>query len=496
VAGRPFPFERKEHIVETTTADPRRWLALVLLCASFFMVVLDTAIVVVAMPSIESELDFAPQDLQWILSAYALTYGGLLLLGGRGADLLGRRRVFMAGLGLFTLASLVCGLSWSPETLIAARAIQGTGAALMTPAALSIVTTTFPEGSERNKALGAWGSMGAIGGAAGWLIGGPLTDGPGWEWIFYLNLPIGIAGLLLSPILLHNTRAAGLARGFDPVGALAATGSLVLLVYAIVSGPDAGWASTRILVTLGASAALMVAFVLVEARVRQPLLPLRLLRSRTLAGANVSLVLFSAVANGVPYVLTLYAQQALGYSAVKFGLTAIVFPLGAVVGAAVGQRLALRLGFRPVATAGFILLGAAGLILSQVSVNGTYFGDIFWGLLVLGPAVGLTFVTTSIAALAGVGERDAGIASGLSNTTFQLGGAIGVAVLTTVAITRTDHVLPSGASTAAALTEGFRAAFLAGAVIAVLGLIAALTTLGPARPRTEADQAETAAAAN
>jgi MFS family permease len=242
------------------------------------------------------------------------TYGGLLLLGGRGADLLGRRRVFMAGLGLFTLASLVSGLSWSPGTLIAARAIQGTGAALMTPAALSILTTTFPEGRERNKALGAWGSMGAIGGAAGWLIGGPLTDGPGWEWIFYLNLPIGIAGLLLSPVLLRANRAVGPVRGFDPLGAVTATASLVLLVYGIVSGPNAGWTSARILLILGASAALMVAFLLIESRVRQPLLPLRLLRSRTLAGANVSLV-----------------------------------------GAAVGQRLALRLGFRPVATAGFVL---------------------------------------------------------------------------------------------------------------------------------------------
>jgi EmrB/QacA subfamily drug resistance transporter len=482
--------------VETTNADPRRWLALVLLCATFFMVVLDTAVVMVAMPSIESDLGFSPEDLQWILSAYALTYGGLLLLGGRGADLLGRRRVFMAGLGLFTLASLVCGLSWSPETLIAARAVQGVGAALTTPAALSIITTTFPEGSERNKALGAWGAMGGIGGAAGWLIGGPLTDGPGWEWIFYINLPIGIAGVLLSLVLLRESRAGGAARGFDVAGALAATASLVLLVYAIVTGPETGWASTPVLVSLGASAVLMVAFVVVESRVRQPLLPLRLMRSRTLVGANVSLVLFSAIANGLPLVLTLYAQQVLGYSAVKFGLTAIVFPVGAVLGSAVGQGLALRLGVRTVATAGFVLLGAGGLVLSGVSVNGTYFGDVFWGLLILGPAVGLTFVTTSIAALAGVDGRDAGIASGLSNTTFQIGGAIGVAIVTTVAISRTDHIRGTEATAVAALTEGFQAAFLAGTVIAVLGLLVALATLGPVARRTGADQRETVAAAN
>ncbi len=481
--------------MEKTTADRRRWQALVLLCATFFMVVLDTAIVVVAMPSIETDLGFAPHDLQWILSAYALTYGGLLLLGGRSADLMGRRRVFMTGLALFSLASLVCGLAWSPEMLIAARAIQGIGAALMTPAALSIITTTFPEGAERNKALGAWGSMGGIGGAAGWLIGGPLTDGPGWEWIFFINLPIGITGLLLSPVLLRESHVTSAARGFDLAGALTGTASLVLLVYAIINGPQTGWSSARTLVTLATSAVLMVAFVLLESRVRHPLLPLRLFRSRTLAGANLSLVLFAAIANGLPYVLTLYAQQILGYSAVKFGLTAIVFPLGAVMGAAIGQNLALKLGFRKVATAGFVLLGASGLILSQVSVNGTYFGDIFWGLLIVGPAVGLTFVTTSIAALAGVDERDAGIASGLSNTTFQLGGAIGVAVMTTVAITRTNSIDATTAP-AVALTEGFQAAFLACTVIAAIGILAALTTLGSSKTGTAPDQTEPAPAAH
>jgi EmrB/QacA subfamily drug resistance transporter len=481
--------------METITTDPRRWQALVLLCASFFMVVLDTAIVVVAMPSIETDLGFSTQNLQWVLSAYALTYGGLLLLGGRAADLLGRRRVFLTGLGLFTLASLVCGLSWSPETLIAARAVQGVGAALMTPAALSIITTTFPEGAERNKALGAWTAMGAIGGAAGWLIGGPLTDGPGWEWIFYINIPIGLAGMLLSPILLRDSRADGTSRRFDVAGALTATASLVLLVYAIVTAPEVGWSSAQTIFTFAASLVLMVAFILVESRVRQPLLPLRLLRSRTLSGANVSMVLFSAIATGLPFVLTLYAQQVLGYSAVRFGVTAIVFPLGAVVGAAVGQRLVLRFGFRPVATAGFLLLGTGGFVLSQVSVDGTYFGDIFWGLIVLGPAVGLTFVTTSIAALAGVGERDAGIASGLSNTTFQLGGAIGVAIVTTVAITRTDDVLAAGAAPPVALTEGFQSAFLAGTVLAAAGLLTALATLGRPRAAAPADRTPATVAA-
>ncbi len=466
--------------MEATTPDPRRWLALVLLCASFFMVILDTAIVVVAMPSIQTDLRLVPQDLQWILSAYALAYGGLLLFGGRSGDLLGRRRVFMIGLGLFTAASLMSGLSWSADSLIIARGAQGVGAALMTPSALALVTTTFEEGAERNKALGAWVAMGAIGGAAGWLIGGPLTSGPGWQWIFYINLPVGVVGLLLSPVLLRESRARGVARSFDLPGALTGTLSLASLVYAIVRAPDAGWTSAQTLTLIAASVALMVVFVLIESRVRNPLLPLRLLRSRTLSGANGSLVLFSIIANGLPYVLTLYAQQILGYSALKFGLTAIVFPLGAVVGSAVGQKLALKLGFRPVSIAGFVLLGATGLIMSRVSVDGTYFGDIFWGLLVLGPAVGLTFVTNSVAALAGVDESDAGIASGLSNTTFQIGGALGVAIMTTVAITRTNHVLAGTPTTArlAALTDGYQAAFLACALVALVGIVTALATMG------------------
>jgi EmrB/QacA subfamily drug resistance transporter len=472
--------------VETIVPDSRRWLALALLCGSFFIVILDTAVVVVAMPSIETDLGFAPQDLQWILSAYALAYGGLLLLGGRSADLLGRRRVFVAGLALFTLASLASGLSWSSESLIAARAVQGIGAALMTPAALSILTTTFTEDAERNRALGAWGAMGAVGGAAGWLIGGPLTDGPGWEWIFFINIPIGAAGLLLAPMLLHDSRLPG--RGFDVLGALTSTGSVVLLVYAIIGGPQSGWTSPRTLSVLVAAGILMAAFVAIESRVGNPLLPLRLLRSRSLSGANIAMVLFSAIANGLPFILTLYAQQILGYSPLKFGLTAIVFPLGAVVGSALGQNLALKMGPRPVATVGFVLLGGAAIVLSFASVDGSYFADIFWGLIVLGPAVGMTMVATNIAALANVDGHDAGIASGLVNTTFQLGGAIGVAAATTVAVSVTNDSLATDATAPMALNDGFQAAFFSGSIVAVLGVLVALITLGSRRSHTETDE--------
>jgi EmrB/QacA subfamily drug resistance transporter len=467
----------KELAMAAATPDPRRWKALALLCGAFFMVILDAAIVVVALPSIETDLGFATQDLQWVLSAYALTFGGLLLLGGRAADLLGRRRVFMVGLGFFTLASLLCGLAWSPAALIAARAIQGVGAAIMTPTALSIVTTTFEEGAERNKALGIWGSLGGIGGTAGWIIGGPLTD-ISWEWIFYINVPVGAVVLALAPRLLRESRGPAGRRRYDPAGALSVTAALVLLVYAVVEAPEAGWGDVQTIGLLAGSAALLALFAAIETRTPAPLLPLRILRSRTLVGANLAMLLFSTVAFGMPFLLTLYAQQVLGFSAIEFGLSSIVFPLGATAGAIVGQGLVLKVGFRPVAVAGLTLLGLGCLYLTQASVGGSYFGDIFLGLVICGPGVGLTFVTCSIAALAGVDEREAGLASGLSNTTFQLGAALGTAIVSTVAVSRTTDVLAAGGEQLSALTEGFRSGFAACIVLAAIGLLVVLALLG------------------
>ena len=301
--------------------DPRRWWALALLCGAFFMVLLDGTITIVALPSIGGELSFSEQGLQWVLSAYALTFGGLLLLGGRAADLLGRRRVFMAGVLLFTAASLGCGLAGSSAALLAARVVQGAGAAIMTPTALSIISTTFPEGSERNKALGLWGALGGIGATAAWLIGGPLVDGPGWRWIFFINVPVGVAGLMLSPLVLRESRVALTRRSYDAAGALTITGALVLLVYAVVEAPAVGWADVRAIGPLLGSALLIAAFALIESRHEAPLLPLHLLRSRTLAGANAVTVLIGIVGVGMPFVLTLYAQQVLGYSALKFGIS-------------------------------------------------------------------------------------------------------------------------------------------------------------------------------
>jgi EmrB/QacA subfamily drug resistance transporter len=468
-----------------TRPDPRRWWALALLCGAFFMVLLDGTIVLVALPSIQADLGFSEQGLQWVLSAYALTFGGLLLLGGRAADLLGRRRLFMTGVLAFTAASLVCGLAWSPTALLAARVVQGVGAAIMTPTALSIISTTFPDGAERNKALGIWGGLGAVGATAAWLIGGPLVDGPGWEWIFFINIPLGLAALALSPVLLRESRAEAARRSYDPAGALTSSGALVLLVYALVEAPEAGWGSLQTILLVAGAAALLAAFALVESRHRAPLVPLRFLRAHTLAAANTVMLLIGALAFGVPLLLTLYAQQVLGYSAVEFGVGSVVLAVGVAVGAILGQGAVIRLGFRPVAATGMVFMGLGSLLLTQVSVSGSYFGDIFVALLVVGPGIGLAFVTATVAALAGVAEHEAGLASGLSNTATQIGGALGVAIVTTVAVSRSEDYLAAhdGASPVVALNEGFQSAFLALVVLSGIGM--ALALLLPGRPRKE-----------
>src|SRR5215218_6884753 len=464
--------------------DPRRWSALALLCGAFFMVVLDATIVLVALPSIGADLGFSEQGLQWVLSAYALTFGGLLLLGGRAADLLGRRRLFITGVLLFTAASLICGLAWSPAALLAARVVQGVGAAIMTPAALSIISTTFPEGPERNKALGIWGALGGIGATAAWLIGGPLVDGPGWRWIFFINIPFGLAALGLSPRLLRESRGALTRRSYDPAGAFTITGALLLLVYAVVEAPDVGWGDVQTILLFAGSAVLLAAFALIESRHRAPLVPLRFLRSRTLVGANAVMLLIGAVAVGMPFVLTLYGQQVLGYSALKFGVSSVVLAVAVTVGAIVGQAAVLKVGIRPVAATGMALMGAGSLLLTQVSVGGSYFGDIFFGLLVFGPGAGLAFVSATVAALAGVTEHESGLASGLNNTAFQIGAALGVAIITTVAVSGSEDYLTAndGANPLVALTEGFQSAFAACVVLAGIGVALALLLLR--RPRT------------
>jgi EmrB/QacA subfamily drug resistance transporter len=449
--------------------DPNRWKALALLCTAFFMVILDSAIVVVALPSIDADLAFGAGDLQWVLSAYLLSFGGLLLLGGRASDLLGRRRMFIAGTLLFALASLGAGLATGSAALLTARAVQGVAAAIMTPTALSIVMTTFPEGIERNKALGIWGSTGAIGGTAAWLIGGPITSVLGWEWIFFINVPVALTVVALSPRLLRESRAAS-ARSFDLAGAVTITAALVALVYAVVEAPGAGWGDVQTVGLLALSAVLVALFTAIESRAKAPLAPLHVFRSRGLVGGNLVLFAIGAFAFAVPFILTQYVQEVLGWSPVQFGLASIVMPLAATGGTFSAQAIASRRGVRPVAVVALPAAGLGSLLFSQVSVDGSYLGDLFFGLIVLGPAIGAAFVAGSIASLTGVAERDAGLASGLNNAAFQIGGAVGVAVLSTVAV-----------SGDGAPIDGYRAAFVAAIAFAVLGVLAAAALPGGRR---------------
>jgi EmrB/QacA subfamily drug resistance transporter len=477
--------------MKTTTSpplDPRRWKALALLCTAFFMVILDSAIVVVALPSIDADLGFSTGDLQWVLSAYLLSFGGLLLLGGRAADLLGRRRVFMVGTGLFALASLACGLAGSVAVLIAARVVQGVAAAIMTPTALSIVTTTFEEGAERNKALGIWAAIGGIGATAAWLIGGPITEELGWEWIFFINVPVALAVVALSPALLRESRDREHGRRFDVAGAVTITAALVALVYGVVEAPDAGWASGQTLGLLALAAVLIAVFVAIEGRSAAPLAPLRVFRSRALVGGNLMLFTLGMLAFGMPFVLTQYAQIVLHYSPLEFGLASVVMPVMAAVGSITGQALATRGGLGAISIVGMALTGLGCLLLTQVSVDGSYLGDIFLPLLVFGPGLGAAYVAGSIGSLAGVAESDAGLASGLNNSSFQIGGAVGVAILSTVAVSQAD-----GSDPLAALTNGFQSAFATAIIFAAAGLLVAIALLGrlrlpvPARPVVQTD---------
>ncbi len=452
----------------------RRWFGLGGLCSAFFMVILDVAIVNVALPTIQVDLDFSQKNLQWVVSAYALTFGGLLLLGGRTADLLGRRRIFMIGVALFGATSLLAGLAWSDLVLIGARAGQGVGAAIMTPAALSILMTTFEEGAERNKALGAWGAVGASGATAGVLLGGILTDTIGWQWIFFINVPISVALIALAPLLLDESRATLEHRSFDLAGALTVTAGIAVLIYALVEANDAGWGSLQTLGLLAVSAALLATFTAIELRSRQPVLPFSIFRIRAVTGSNVAGVAFGGAVFGMIFILTLYMQQVLGYTPIETGLAWLAMSLTALVSAMVSSVLVTRVGPRLPLSIGLIVAAIGLALLAQIPVDGDYVTDLMPGLLVMGLGLGTAFVALSIGGLEGVGERDSGLASGLINTTQQVGGALGVAVLSTLAITRTESFLADGASQASALTEGFQIALYASAGFSLAGAVAVL----------------------
>jgi EmrB/QacA subfamily drug resistance transporter len=459
-----------------TATAKRKWLALALLSVVQFMVVLDIAIVNVALPSIQVDLGFSQENLQWVISAYALFFGGFLLLGGRSADLLGRRRIFLGGLVVFTLSSLFAGLAWSEASLIAARAFQGLGAAIITPAALSILSTTFREGRERNIALGVWGAVGGFGAAAGVLMGGILTDALSWEWIFFVNVPVGVLAVVLAPILLDESRDSSV-KTFDLPGAALVTAGLSSLVYAITQAGQEGWLAGRTIGFAVASLVLLAGFVGWELRHPEPLMRFGLLRTKTVAGANVAGFIMGTAMFSMFLMLTLYMQQVLGYSAMETGVAYLAVAGTAIIWSGVAAQLVTRVGVKPVLVSGMTFLTAGLIFFTQVSVGGSYVTDLLPGFLLIGVGIGFSFVPITIAALAGVEPAEAGLASGLINTSQQIGGALGIAALSTIATSRTDEAVSAGTAVPSALVDGFTNAFVAGAIIAGIGIVAALTLI-------------------
>jgi EmrB/QacA subfamily drug resistance transporter len=471
----------------------KKWLALALLALAQFVVVLDASIVNVALPSIGSDLEFSQSDLSWVVNSYTLFFGGFLLLGGRMADLLGRRRLFVAGLIVFALASLAGGLATSSGMLIAARAVQGLGAALLSPAALSLITVIFAEGAERNKALGVWGAVAGSGGAAGVLLGGILTEYAGWEWVLFVNVPVGIAAAIAAARLLPESRNEG-ARNFDFAGAVSVTAGLSLLVYTLVDANDAGWTSGQTLGLAAVALALLAAFVAIEQRSKAPLVPFGIFRKRTITGTNVVALLVAMALFSMFFFISLYMQQVLGYSAIKSGLSYLPLAGGIIVSAGIASGLVTKYGFKPILITGLVLTAIGLVWFAQVDVNGSYLGDILFPSLVAAVGLGFAFVPMTIAAVSGVEAHESGLASGLINTSQQVGGALGLAILAAIANSRTDGLMETAGGAPAALpnalTEGFQIAFLVGAGFAVLGAILAATLISGKESRQHAEAAQ------
>jgi EmrB/QacA subfamily drug resistance transporter len=459
------------------TADPRRWKALAVLGIAYLMVVLDISIVNVALPSIQEDLEFSENGLQWVVSGYALTFGGFLLLGGRAGDILGRRIIFMAGLAAFSVFSLLCGLSWSAEVLVIARMLQGAAAAILSPSVFSIVTVTFEEGSERNKALGVLGAIAGSGAAIGVLLGGILTEYVGWEWVFFVNVPIGLGALFFVRRFVAESKAPDLARHFDAWGAFTVTTGLILFVFALTRAPTEGWTSPEVILSLAGWAVLSTAFILIELRSRSPLVPLSIFKRRTLTAANgIGLILGMAVF-GMFYLLSLYMQIVLGFSALETGLGYLAVALTAVVASGAAQALTTKAGVKPVLATGMGLLAAGLIFFTQISVDGSYAADLLPGFFLIGVGLGFAFVPVSIAALSGASFKEAGLASGLINTNQQVGGALGLAILISISTTRTDNLIEDGVAQLDALVDGYSLAFWVAAAIAAFGVVVTLFAL-------------------
>jgi len=442
------------------------------------------AIVNIALPSIKADLGFSETNLQWVISAYAIMFGGALLLGGRLADLLGRRRLFVGGLALFAASSLLCGIAWSEASLIAFRALQGLGGALLAPAALSLLMTTFAEGRERNLALGIYGAASGSGAAVGVLLGGLLTSYLSWSWIFFINVPVGIAAIALTPFVLRDSRADMAHRHFDVPGAVTVTSGLMLLVYATTRATSDGWGASTTLAFLGGAVALIAAFIAIELRSPAPLLPLRIFRLRTLTGANAAMAIVGAVAFSEFFVLTLYLQDVLHYSAVESGVAFVGFAATVVVISNVAQAVVGRIGVRPTLTLGLLASALSVAWLTRLPVDGQYFWDLFPAFVLGGAGMGLSFVPVTIASLTGVGRSDAGVASGLINTSRQIGGAIGIAAISAIAATSAGNYADAHAAvtatSAAALDHGFQAALYVLTGLLLVGAVIAMTLVKPA----------------
>jgi EmrB/QacA subfamily drug resistance transporter len=471
------------------TTNP--WLVLVLICVAQFMVILDATIVNVALPSIQKDLGLSEANLQWIINSYTLLFGGFLLLGGRAGDLLGRKRVFLVGLVIFTVASLLNGLSSSSGMLIGFRALQGLGAALISPAALSIISTTFAEGRERARALGVWAAIAIGGSAVGLVLGGFLTQTFSWPWIFFVNVPVGIAGFILSLRYVPESKDEHAHKGYDVAGAVTVTGGLMALVYAIVHAASHGWGSTQTIVFFVVAAVLLTAFVLIELRAEEPLVRLSIFRVRSLLTANVVMFLVASGLFAMFFFNTLYIQRVLGYGPLEAGVAFLPFTAGIMISAGLASNFATRVGVRPIAAAGMSLTIVGMLLLTRLPVNGSYAKDVLPSLLLTSLGMGAVFMPLTLIATTGLENDDQGLASGLFNTSQQIGGALGLAVLSTVAASRTVHL--GGSSDPAALVGGFHWAFAGGAIFVAAALVTLLALLRKrhvARIEAEASQAE------
>ena len=480
---RPTRADQSAYPADARSAwDRRKWYILAAICVAQFMVVLDIAVVNVALPSIRTDLNFTNESLQWVLTAYAILFGGFLLLGGRLADRFGRRLIFMTGLAVFTGASLMCGLAWSETSLIAFRALQGFGGALLSPAALSILATTFTEGRERNLALGIWGGIAGSGAAAGTLLGGVLTSAFGWEWIFFINVPIGAVLIGLTPFLLSREPAGALARrSFDVAGAVTVTSGLMVLVYALTRATQIGWSATETIALLVTSGALLAAFVVIEARASDPVLPTRVLRLPVPRTANIVALLVGGALFSQFFLLTLYMQQVLGYSALRTGVAYVATTVTLVIVAIAAQALVTRVGPRVVLVTGLLFTSASIFLYARLPVTGSYVSDLLPPFLLAGIGLGLTFVPIQISSLTGVRAGEAGAASGLINTSQQIGGAVGLAAITTIATTVTTNYIASHALSAAAaataLVHGFQVAFYVLLAVTLTGVVLTATLL-------------------